>query len=353
METEDIIDAFRSAYDEVAELETFPLQEYIIEAKETFGNLIMYVKENGIPFFKISIYNFKSKKRFLDLQIHRNSRIEINGFFVTFLRDVFTEFNSQKLSYEGLRSVFLLLLMEIINMQSGETSEIIRTMAIRLYNLYEYGVSLELKSFFFDNNRIGIINAAKNIYQEEFILRPVGWEITTEEASDWLRSLKHREFVFRGMTSEEYNNTVEKGLPIQSIGKYSFESEGTSFAESAEDSESYVNFGIDDPRKTLKSNYLVEVAKTSNMIRDKDGYYKSKEPVEYEEVGRIWEMYSKNGEIVAKRIPGPNEHARYQMTYVTKKGSIIEQIYNDIIILTNEKVSPSSLKEYETFDPVI
>jgi hypothetical protein len=223
-------------------------------------------------------------------------------------------------------------------------------MAIRLYHLYEDGISIELKSLFFNNSRIGIINAVKNIYQEEIVLRPIGWEITTGEASDWLRSLKHREFVFRGMTSEEYNNTVGKGLPIQSTGKYSLESEGTSFSENADDSESYVNFGRDDPRKTLKPNYLIEVAKSTDMIRDKDGYYKSKLPIEYEEVGRIWEMYNKNGKIVARRILGPHERARYEMTYGNKKGAISEQIYKDIIILMNEKVSPSSLKEYETFN---
>lgn len=347
MKTEDAVDAFVSAYDEIADLETFPLQDYKIETETFFGNLVISLKDKNKSLVRIYFSNITSEVKLLGLKMHRISKIEVNGFLVSFYRDVLTEIDSQKLNYEGLRSVFLFLFMEIVGMQSGEPSEIIKTMSIRLYHLYRDGLIDEFTSTHLKENRIGIVSATKYAYKDELVLRPFGWKIVTEDAFNWLESLKNKEFVFRGMTSDEYNNTVGKGLPIQSTSKYSFESEGTSFAENAGDSESYVNFGRDDPRKTLKSNYLIEVTKTSSMIRDKDGYYKSKEPVEYEEINRVWEMYDKDGEVVARRIPGPHEQSHYHMICYSKN-MIEESIVNDRIILTNKKVSPSSLKEYET-----
>lgn len=143
---------------------------------------------------------------------------------------------------------------------------------------------------------------AARFASQPFVVRPEGWRATGDEAVAWLNGLKKPGMVFRGMTSDEYRNTVGKHSPIKSTGQHSLSVEGTCFTEDAGDAEGYVNFGRDDPRKTGKPTYLVAVEKTPTMYRDRDGYDKDREPVPYDNVIGVWEMYGEDGAVWAKKI---------------------------------------------------
>jgi hypothetical protein len=134
------------------------------------------------------------------------------------------------------------------------------------------------------------------------VVRPRGWKAAGDEARVWLDSLSSPGVVFRGMTSDEYRNTVGRQRDIMSTARYSSNSEGTCFTDDAASAESYANFGADDPRITGKPTYLVEVAKTRSMYRDRDGYDKDRSPVPYGNVIRVWEMYADDGAILARRL---------------------------------------------------
>lgn len=134
------------------------------------------------------------------------------------------------------------------------------------------------------------------------VMRPEGWEATSDEAYKALDQWKRSGHVYRGMDSREYQATVGRGKPVWSTGNWSHESEGTNFADHPGDAESYVNFGRTDPRKTGKPTYLVEVKRTPSMEKWPDGYIKSPDPVPYSEVKRVWEMYPENGEIRVRTL---------------------------------------------------
>jgi hypothetical protein len=136
----------------------------------------------------------------------------------------------------------------------------------------------------------------------DLVLRPKEYQATTNEGYEWLESLKRPGRVYRGMTAVEYEATIGSGKPIMSTGRYSSSNEGTNFTDEPITAEGYVNFGRDDPRKTNKSNYLVEVEVTPTMKMERDGYIKSKEPVPNEFVTRIWEMFPKNGAVMVRQI---------------------------------------------------
>ena len=114
--------------------------------------------------------------------------------------------------------------------------------------------------------------------------------------------MKRSGHVYRGMTLAEYEAGIRSGKPIMSSGQYSFSNEGTNFTDEPITAEGYVNFGRDDPRKTNKSNYLIEVEVTPTMKMARDGYIKSKEPIPNESVTRIWEMYPQNGAVMVRQI---------------------------------------------------
>ena len=127
------------------------------------------------------------------------------------------------------------------------------------------------------------------------VIRPAGWSAANDVPGSWTRA----QHMYRGMTSAEYNASVGAGKPIQSTGGYSATGEGTNFAPNAEDAESYVNFGRDDPRKTGQSTYLVEAAVPPSVTPARDGYYKIQEPVV---PTRVWEMFAEDDQVVAHRI---------------------------------------------------
>jgi len=143
---------------------------------------------------------------------------------------------------------------------------------------------------------------------------------------DNINSMHRPGHAYRGMTHEEYHATVGAGKGVKSRGDYSHSSEGTSFADHPDVAESYVNFGRDDPRKTGKPNYMVEV-KQDHLQRDKrDGYLKAKVGAEIprEHITRVWKMHPHDGAVHATMIHGEE----------TKK-SIIGDHYSETKRLSN------------------
>jgi hypothetical protein len=117
-----------------------------------------------------------------------------------------------------------------------------------------------------------------------------------------VKSFAQEGHLYRGMTQAEFENTVGSGRGIKSTGAHSHSSEGTSFTHEPEVAESYVNFGRDDPRKTGKPNYIVEVRGQDGFYRDRDGYFKSKDEVSADRITRIWKMHDNDGEVVATLV---------------------------------------------------
>lgn len=134
------------------------------------------------------------------------------------------------------------------------------------------------------------------------VLRPLGFRALSDDGFNLVSSWKRSGYVYRGMTKQEYDATIGKGLPIHSTGKYSHSSEGTNFSEDPLDAEGYVNFGKDDPRTTGLPNYLIEVKITESMKLERDGYIKSKDPVPLSAIARVWEMFAENGAVMVRLI---------------------------------------------------
>jgi hypothetical protein len=138
--------------------------------------------------------------------------------------------------------------------------------------------------------------------RERVLLRPAGWGTTGDEGFAFLERLRKPGHVYRGMTSEEYQATVGAGKPIQSTLRYSHNSEGTSFTEDPGNAESYANYGQDDPRRTGRPTWLIEIKRTSTMYDDRDGYTKDRTPVPLSAVTGVWKMFALDDEIHAERV---------------------------------------------------
>jgi hypothetical protein len=104
-------------------------------------------------------------------------------------------------------------------------------------------------------------------------------------------------FVYRGMTHEEWHDHWRKG-GILSVGRYSHPSEGTCFADGPEDAEAYVDFGRDDPRRTGRANYLVEVPLTSAFRRNRDGYPKTRDRIPLAAISRLWRLRAAGPDLI-------------------------------------------------------
>lgn len=130
------------------------------------------------------------------------------------------------------------------------------------------------------------------------IIRPEGWNAANDEPDDWKRG----GHLYRGMTAVEYEAHKRAGS-IKSTGAYSHASEGTNFTDDAREAESYVNFGRDDPRKSGKPTYVIEVKNDPDLLkRWPDGYYKAQAPLPWKIVTRVWKCYAENGAVVAEQI---------------------------------------------------
>lgn len=108
---------------------------------------------------------------------------------------------------------------------------------------------------------------------------------------------KPRPQVYRGVTSEEAASIAKSG-EVKSTKRYSDPSEGTSFAQDYETADSYVNFGRDDPRKTGKPTYVLELDSGPDMFVDpRDYYVKAHLGVPINRVTRAW-RYDPSGAVV-------------------------------------------------------
>lgn len=129
------------------------------------------------------------------------------------------------------------------------------------------------------------------------VFRPAGWKACSDE----LISLGRSGHLYRGMTEPEWRFIQSKGF-IQSNMAYSHASEGTNFADDIADAESYVDFGRDDPRRTHRPNYLVEIRKSPSITRAGDGYWKTMEPVPKSEITRAWKIVAEDDALVGYPI---------------------------------------------------
>jgi hypothetical protein len=100
-------------------------------------------------------------------------------------------------------------------------------------------------------------------------------------------------YVYRGVTEEEYK-FIARTKTILSTGAFSFSQEGTCFTESPASAQSYATFGRDNPGRTGKPVYVLEIRRTDDMVEDKDGYIKSKiengkrVPIPASNITQIW-----------------------------------------------------------------
>lgn len=133
---------------------------------------------------------------------------------------------------------------------------------------------------------------------EGTVFRPKGWQA----ASDAVAALTRPGFFYRGMTDQEYQKTIKTGAGIASNGSYSVSGEGTSFAADAGTAESVINYGRDDPRRTGRSTYLVEVRASDGFRLDRDGYYKAAITIPQSQIARIWEMRGEDEQVIGYQI---------------------------------------------------
>jgi hypothetical protein len=130
-------------------------------------------------------------------------------------------------------------------------------------------------------------------------------EVTTEKVYALLDEIAKQSpnSAWRGMTAPEYDATIGAGKGVKSRGDYSASIEGTQFSEHPGDAESYVNSGRDDPRKTGKPTYMVEVNR-SLLKPKKDGYWETepKGAIPQESVLSVHKFSAQDGAIVAARV---------------------------------------------------
>jgi len=104
--------------------------------------------------------------------------------------------------------------------------------------------------------------------------------------------------VFRGITSDEADSIARTGQ-ILSTGRYSHSSEGTSFGEDFGMAESTINYGRDNPARTSKPTFVLEVARGDDIVVDKrDGFPKAKDPIPVERINRVWRFHPDGSSVV-------------------------------------------------------
>ncbi len=153
------------------------------------------------------------------------------------------------------------------------------------------------------------------------VMREVGHEAATDAVS----ALTQPGHFYRGMTDAEYQATLGSGKGVVSRADFSVSGEGTSFTDDAGTAESYVNFGRDDPRKTGKPTYLVEVAGNNGLKQDRDGYFKAQGEVGADRITRVIEMRAEDGKIVGRdvgsRAIGPRDAEAAQSPVTLEQGA--------------------------------
>jgi len=136
--TEDIIDAFNSAYDEVRELETFPIEEYDISTNTSFRIFTLIINDGDAN--KIELDFDRSDDTSIELTLTRRSLVEIDDLNLILIRRSLRKIENKNMSYSEIRDQILSMLTDIVDMQNDESSEVIKSASIRIFNLYEKGI---------------------------------------------------------------------------------------------------------------------------------------------------------------------------------------------------------------------
>jgi hypothetical protein len=143
-----------------------------------------------------------------------------------------------------------------------------------------------------------VLRAVDEAFAQPAVIRPAGWQASNDVVRTWTRP----GHLYRGMTEDEYLAHRAAG-EVRSSGRYSLPGEGTNFSDDAADAESYVNFGRDDPRRTGRPNYVVEVRADPALFRRKpDGYWEATGGVPLDRLTRVWRMRARGDEVVAERV---------------------------------------------------
>jgi hypothetical protein len=145
--------------------------------------------------------------------------------------------------------------------------------------------------------------------RKRHVVRAQGIHSSEERIDTW----KRPGHLYRGMTETEYEAHQQAGQ-IKSKNLYSLPGEGTNFTEDPASAESYINFGRDDPRRTGKPTYMIEIRHDPKLEKvNRQGYYEAHAPVPIEHMTRVWRMVPEHDMIVA------TERRRYKATRM--KGS--------------------------------
>ena len=155
------------------------------------------------------------------------------------------------------------------------------------------------------------LTPAKVAEVEGEVVRAEGVGERAAEALENVKALSREDSVYRGMTKDEYDATIGKGGGVISRGDFRAAEEGTNFAEEFADAESFIDFGRDDPRKTGKPTYIVEVKKGDNLTKTRRGDYEAKTEIPSEQIGRVWEINAVGDELIATPLtPTPQAKAK-------------------------------------------
>ncbi len=152
--TQDIIDAFNSAYDEVRELETFPIEEYNISTNYSYRTLTLFINDGDAN--KIELDFDISDDSTITVTLTRRSLIEIDDLNIILIRRSIRMIENKAMSYSELRDQILSMLTDIVDMQSDESSEVIKSASIRIFNLYEKGITTKKHSYISNDYKHGI-----------------------------------------------------------------------------------------------------------------------------------------------------------------------------------------------------
>lgn len=166
---EDIIAAFGSAYDEIYDFETFPINKY--EAyiiKTSYYEFTLFIKEDEAHPIEIA-FSFKDDNKIM-IKLLRRSFIISNNLNILLLRKVSTVINEEDMYYDNIREKILSLLVKIVNMQKDESSEIIKSISSRILNLYDKGlINKKLIGLVKKEYIIGVVtvNESDNLTEEK------------------------------------------------------------------------------------------------------------------------------------------------------------------------------------------
>lgn len=93
---------------------------------------------------------------------------------------------------------------------------------------------------------------------------------------------------YRGMTSEEWASVQSTG-EIKSTLQFSLPGEGTSFSVDAATALSYVQVGRDNPARTRRPIYVVEVARTETFVSRRGyDYLMHMKGIPVSNITRVW-----------------------------------------------------------------